>query len=161
MRSVLGRRLPGALYAGIAAYCCLSLFIGPAGLLAQENLERGMGVMRDNLTLLEERNLALGTDLDALAGDADRARLEARSLGWLAPGETEVVIAGRQGVTRQSHDPGTVLRTGRSPALADREAKRIGLGATVLCLLAGLLRDAFSAGPRSQRVRRLQDASRV
>lgn len=161
MRTVLGRRLFAALSAGIAAYCCLSLVLGPAGLLSYAALGRRLDTMRENLVRLEERNLALRAELGALSGDADRVKREARSLGWLSPGETEVVISGRAEALRAEPLTGAVLPVLLPDSLADMEAKRLALAVAVIVLLTGLFRDAAGTGRKPQRASRVQEASRV
>lgn len=160
VRTILCRRLLGALYAGLAAYCCLSLVFGPAGLMAQAALEGDIGAMRENLTRLEELNGSLVVELDSLAGDPDRARIEARSLGWLEDGERELVIAGSTPAPRREAVIGEPVDTGERATLADGDVKTLSLGIAVLFLLVVLVRDP-DGGQRPQRLRRVQTASRV
>jgi cell division protein FtsB len=160
VRTILGRRLVGALYAGVAAYCCLSLLFGPAGFRSKAILEREIAGMRANLLSLEARNGELAAELEALATDPDRARLEARSLGWLAAGESQLVIAGKIGTVKSKPEIGEIIKLEEHPALADIDSKRLAL-AFALLYLAGCWWKEGSAQGRRHRPGRVQAASRA
>ncbi|HTX72041.1 MAG TPA: septum formation initiator family protein [Rectinemataceae bacterium] len=119
------------------AYCLLSLLAGPAGLLAYGSLQGQQARIARNLDALGALNARLRSDVDSLRSDADRAAREARSLGYLRPGETEVVLSGMD-----SHEPppetGSVINLPPSAGLPDRLLKEIAAGIGLTAFAAGL-----------------------
>lgn len=99
--------------------------------------------MMENLAQLASVNERLKGELDALQSDAKRSAREARGLGYLAPNEYEVVIAGRD-VARQGYETGSLVPFDQAPALPDLAAKELALGAALAVL-------TFSLAPRSRR----------
>ncbi|HRY55217.1 MAG TPA: septum formation initiator family protein [Spirochaetia bacterium] len=132
-----------ALRAGIAAwaalvlYCLLSLVAGPAGFAAYRRLEARNEAMRDNIDALGTANARLRQELESLRSDADRAAREARSLGYLRPGESAVIVVGRRPSPAEL-DPGRVLGYEDPPSWPDSALKEISLGAFLAILAASL-----------------------
>jgi cell division protein FtsB len=127
-------------YAGIAAYCALSFFFGPAGLSSYRRLEERKAAMEANLVGLEAIGKSLGAELESLKTDPDRAAREARSLGYLRKGE-DVIQFGERTERVRAISAGKVLPYAESPALSDLALKEIALG-------AGLALMAILVGPR-------------
>lgn len=158
--SYIARRLGFALYAGLAAYCVLSLAVGPAGLVAYRGLAERRGAMERRLAELGAANESLRGDLESLRSDPGRADREARELGYLRPGETFLVIAGRaeagSGALPAAGEP---LAYADPPACPDSILKELSLGLGLAVLVAGIAGDARRLP--AQRKSRLQAASRT
>lgn len=105
--------------------------------MAASGLERHVAKMRDNLAVLKNLNVELGSDLEALRSDPDRARREARALGYLARGEYEVVIVGARETARERPSTGTVIPYEVPPSLADEVLKVLALAAAMLGFVFG------------------------
>ncbi len=149
-----------AAYAGIAAYCALSFFLGPSGLFAYRELEARRDAMSKRLAELCATNERLGAELEALRADPERARLEARKLGYLASGETLVVVAGAgKSGERERRAAGDVLPFAEPSSITDRALKEAALAVAIMTLCATLLRDARRTPV--QRKRRVHEASRA
>ena len=158
--SYIARRLRFALYAGLAAYCVLSLTVGPAGLVAYRGLGGRRTAMEGRLAELRAANESLRGDLESLRSDPDRADREARELGYLRPGETFLVIAGRAGAGQGGLPAaGEPLAYVDPPACPDSTLKELSLGLGLAVLIAGLAGDARRLP--AQRKSRLQAASRT
>jgi cell division protein FtsB len=130
-------RAAGAAWAALAVYCALSIVAGPAGLLSYRRLEGRKAEMQRNLGALGEANARLRAELDSLRSDADRAAREARSLGYLRPGEKAIIVSGRVPESLELVS-GEVLPYTPSPAWPDSALKQIALGAFLAILAAGL-----------------------
>jgi len=141
MRSSRPATLFVALYIGIAAYCLLSVVAGPAGFFAYRELEARREVMVRNMESLGSTNEALRTELDSLRSDPARAGREARALGYLAPGETALVVAGDDRSRGQRRlEPGSVIKAKAPVPLSDALIKE-------LSILAGLMSLGVSLAP--------------
>jgi cell division protein FtsB len=138
-------RLALAAYAGLAAYCLLSILVGPAGLGAYSRLEGRVAAMEANLVVLGGVREGLNAELESLKIDPDRAAREARSLGYLRKGEGALILAGRA-EPRQRLESGAVLPFAQPVAVSDAVLKEISLG-LFLAILALLL------SPRGRRGR--------
>jgi cell division protein FtsB len=136
------RKIALSLYVAFALYCVLSIFFGQDGLIAYRKLEDRKAAMTANLLLLAAKRESLNTDLESLKSDPDRAALEARSLGYLRKGETEVILANRVEVVK-SIDPGYVLPYAESAGMPDMALKEIAFGAFLAVL-------AFFCAPRKR-----------
>lgn len=126
-----------AAWAALAIYCLLSLLAGPAGLVAYSRLESRNGRMRSNLEELGKANGRLRVELESLRSDVDRAAREARSLGYLRPGERSLVLAGRSSRLAVL-DAGKVLAYDPPPSWPDSALKEIAFGAFLAILAASL-----------------------
>jgi cell division protein FtsB len=153
------RRLFPAAAAGFFAYCALSVLLGPVGLTAYAAAEKRMTAMEANLEALSSINKRLSSELESLKNDPDRAEAEARSLGYLAKGETAVLMG--NSVTGPARiEVGEVLPFADPKTLEDPTIKAISLGIG-MAVLAALLTPSFRAsGPRRRyRDRLVQSAS--
>ena len=126
-----------ATWAAFAAYCLLSLVVGPAGMISCRQLEADRADMQRNLGSLGEANAHLRVELESLRSDADRAAREARSLGYLRPGEGSIVIAGRS-AARGEIEPGNVIPFRAPRSCPDSVLKEIALGIFLASLAFGL-----------------------
>ncbi len=120
-------RLLLAFYLGLAAYGTLSIIAGPGGVLASVRLARHTREMGANLSSLKTLNQKLNSELESLSGDPDRARREARSLGFLAPGEFEVVIVGQADPRSDKQAAGIIVPYEIPLSLADGHVKIFAL----------------------------------
>ena len=93
--------------------------------------------MRRNIGALGEANGRLRAELESLRSDADRAAREARSLGYLRPGESAVLLAGRSEPVEEL-ETGTVVPFAPPPSWPDSALKEIALGAFLAILAIGL-----------------------
>jgi cell division protein FtsB len=143
----LGRRLALAFYVALALYCALSLLFGQEGLIAYSRLEERKAAMAANLELLGAKRESLNAELESLKSDPDRAALEARSMGYLRKGETEIIL-GERSIKAKGLDSGSVLPYARSGGLSDSSIKEIALGAflaMLACLYAPRRKEAKAA----------------
>jgi hypothetical protein len=127
-----------AAYAAIASYCLLSVIFGPAGGIAYRGLETNRGVMADNIESLRAKNEALRGELSAIRTDADRVEREARALGYLAAGETALIVPnGFIAPETKAFDPGKIVRKVDVVPLTDATIKAIALMLGMMSLIAG------------------------
>ncbi|MEI6874057.1 MAG: hypothetical protein WCL50_02890 [Spirochaetota bacterium] len=112
-----------AFYLGLAAYGSLSIIAGPGGVIASARLAKHTREMGANLVSLKILNQTLNSELGSLSGDPDRARREARSLGFLAPGEFEVVIMGQADSRSEKQAAGIIIPYEIPLSLADGQVK--------------------------------------
>lgn len=142
MRSLTLQRAFLAIYAAVAAYCLLSIVAGPAGLIAYAKLEERRDAMQANLEELQATHGALQSELAALTSDPDRLRREARELGYLAKGETAIVLpAAAEPAPRRRFEAGRVLPYAAPPALSDERIKTISLAIGLASLICALVSD--------------------
>jgi cell division protein FtsB len=127
------RKVALSLYAALVLYCVLSAFFGQAGLIAYRKLEERKAAMAANLSLLAAQRESLNAELESLKSDPDRAALEARSLGYLRKGETEVILMDRVDQVKR-FDPGSVLPIAESAGISDMALKEIAFGAFLAVL---------------------------
>lgn len=127
------RKVALSLYAALALYCVLSVFFGQDGLIAYRKLEERKVAMAANLNLLAAQRESLNVELESLKSDPDRAALEARSLGYLRKGETEVILMDRVEQVKR-FDAGSVLPFAQSAGISDAALKEIAFGAFLAVL---------------------------
>jgi cell division protein FtsB len=138
MVRTLASRLLATVYVAIAAYSILAILAGPGGLIAESLLADRSAQMSANLESLRVTNRSLGSDLEALRSDPDRARREARDLGYVAADEIEVVLPGREKTTQNGESPGSILAFVAPTVLSDMEVKVLALSIAALFLAASL-----------------------
>jgi hypothetical protein len=93
--------------------------------------------MLANLAELESLHADLGAELESLKTNPDRAAREARSLGYLRKGETEILL-GEKMEQVEHISTGKVLPYAEISFIGDPALKRLALGAC-LAVLAFLL----------------------
>jgi hypothetical protein len=142
--SRLAPRLALAAYLGLACYCVLSIFVGPAGLTAYRALEEREKAMKANLLDLGSLREALNGELESLRSDPDRAAREARGLGYLRKGETAVVL-GERIESNPSLESGKILPFAARAGLSDGAIKAISLSLSLAIL-------AFLCAPHKGKV---------
>ncbi len=129
------RSLTVGLYAGFMAYCVLSLLYGPSGSGALADLRGQTAEMSKNIRLLEQRAQELGRRLDSVRNDPETLRVEARSLGFVGPGEGLIHIV--PALDRGTHTRFSSLVGIVEPrSLSDADIKRVAAG---VCILACVL----------------------
>lgn len=138
----MGIRLAAGAYAGLAVYCVLSLLFGPMGMSAYDDLEARVEEMRENLIRLESLNAEAQARRDSALSDPQTLALEARSLGYVGPGQV-VVRLGFPEASPEPRDLGTLVPFAQPRGMEDSELKVISLAAALLTAFAG-----FLAGPR-------------
>jgi len=138
MTRFLVSRLLAAVYVAIATYSLISIVAGPGGLIAESRLAGHSARMRANLESLKAINRGLGSELEALRSDPDRARREARDLGYIGFDEIEVVIPGRGPAMEGAETPGGVLVFEAPTVIADGEIKALALLCAAVFFGAGL-----------------------
>ena len=119
--ALLGEALSNTLCSLIIFYCVVSFFAGQVGLLAYRDLGKTIDGMETKIVRLREDNAKLLSSKVALAGDEDRMTREARSIGFVKPGEKIVVLPTELRPTLQPGAPGNEepLRVGPSTGLPD------------------------------------------
>lgn len=141
-----------ALFAGIVAYCVISLLAGQSGLIAMQDLSRKIRQMEARIASLESDNLALRTASESLRYDPDRIAREARDLGYIRPGEKIIVLSNLKHARRTDPPLVTVddvLPAGISSGLPDRIVKILSMVTALAVLLASLLMSIdLRAAPR-------------
>lgn len=152
MSRKLSSRLLAAAWLVLASYCLMSVTLGEGGFLATASLHSEIAGMRDNLAKLESLNAELQTGVAALRSDPDRARREARSLGWLAKNEYEIVLANHPVAPVPKLETGKALLLRPPISFADKDLKAtsllIGLAAFAGMVLRGRM---AGAAPRRRR----------
>jgi hypothetical protein len=93
--------------------------------------------MRRNIGELGKANEGLRVELESLRSDADRAAREARSLGYLRPGENAVLVAGRV-APAAGLETGTIVAFTEPPSWPDFALKEIAFGVFLAVLAIGL-----------------------
>lgn len=142
MRSQLFSRAFIACWCALATYCLLSVIAGPAGVIAYRELDARQRDMSANLAVLRDTNASLSSELDSLKVDPDRAGREARVLGYLAPGETALVLPGLpSGGQAKRLEAGAVLRMAVASPLTDGAIKEISLLLGLVVFAVGLARE--------------------
>jgi hypothetical protein len=127
-----------SLWVGIALYGALAVSVGPGGLVAQAGLSEGNRRMRGNLERLRLLNAGLGSDLESLRLDPDRAEREARALGYLGKDQTEIVILGKPGQPEVRASVGEILLAGKPDCLGDDTMKLLAGSAVLVSLGASM-----------------------
>lgn len=144
--------LATSLFAGIVAYCVISLLAGQTGLIAMHDLSRRIARMEERIATLDSDNLSLRTASESLRYDPDRIAREARDLGYLRPGEKIIVLSNLAQSRRQEPPLVTVdavLAAGASSGLPDRIVKILAMVTALAVLLASLLMSIdLRAAPR-------------
>lgn len=153
----LRTRILAAAYAAVASYVLLSLVLGPAGFLVCRALETRRIAMEESLDAIMELNGSLRANLEAVARDPDRAALDARSLGYLRPGEVELVLPMPTGTGGRDRGPGKLLAASEPRSFSDLELKGLAAALGLLCFLFL----TWAEGPSLQRAKRVQTASRA
>ncbi|HUX41193.1 MAG TPA: hypothetical protein VMV83_08535 [Rectinemataceae bacterium] len=141
MRLLTLPRVLAAAWLGLACYCLLSLSFGKGGVLASTSSTVELASMRANIESLRELNGSLSNEIKALQNDPDRARREALPLGWIAKGDYEIVVEGRDSGIQPRLSAGRVLPATTPTGLADADIKATSLLVCLLAFALSLLRD--------------------
>lgn len=143
-----------SLYAGFAFYCIISILIGPVGLTSYKRLESKEKAMSENLAHLSSIHDGLSRELEGLKSDPDRAAREARSLGYLRKGETDVILGGRAEKKVAPIDTGVLLPLAEDSGIGDEVLKKVSLGFSLAILALLLSPRARAKRGRNYRPRR-------
>lgn len=150
MRSFYLRAALLAAYLSFAAYCLLSLSLGPGGFFAYRSLSDNRDAMLANLESLRDSNTRLRSELASLHSDADRVEREARALGYLAPGETALILPGKGNASFSVQgEAGSVVRKANAFPLSDSAIKEISLVLGLACFVYLIARE-LSKAPASR-----------
>ena len=137
MKRILASRTVVAIWLALGCYSLLSMTMGPGGLFAWQSMGESVVAMQGNIEALKNRNRELSSDFASLRSDPDRARREARALGYLPEGEYEVVLTGAGRPSLQDEGPGTALSFDRPETVSDALIKAIAAGLGLLWLALG------------------------
>lgn len=144
------------------AYCALTIVAGPSGILASRMAAASAAGMERNLRYLESKHADLALELEALRTSRQAVALESRSLGYVADGETMVVLQSVPAAPAEAPDPGSVLAPRVRAPLSDATIKMIS---ACLALALGsalyLSRLSSRASARDPAPRRVADVSVV
>jgi hypothetical protein len=97
--------------------------------------------MRANIDTLRDLNESLSIEINALQNDPDRAKREALPLGWIAKGDYEIVLEGRDAGIKPRPSAGKVVPASTPTGLADADIKATSLLVSLLAFALSLLRD--------------------
>lgn len=97
--------------------------------------------MRANIESLRDLNENLSIEINALQNDPDRARREALPLGWIAKGDYEIVVEGRDAGIIPRLSAGGVVPASTPTGLADADIKATSLLVSLVAFALSLLRD--------------------
>lgn len=146
-----------ACWATIVVYCVLSIVAGPSGVNAVKAAEVHAAAMAENLRKLEARHEELALELNALRSSTEAVAIESRSLGYVAEGETLVVLQALSVKPPPAPDPGVVVeRAARSP-LSDSSIKLISMGVAAAACSAFYILRRLSRASSSGRQRESLD----
>jgi cell division protein FtsB len=109
-----------AFWAAIAVYALSSVLAGASGFSAYKQLAAERDKQRTNIEALQNLNLELEGTMDALKYDSDTIRVYARELGYGAPRERFVRIAGLPGVKKQRMTAGQVTVPQKPGSIPDQ-----------------------------------------
>ncbi len=87
-------RLALSLYAGFVTYLVITFVWGPGGIEDYRLLREYHAALSTNIEELDSIYTGLNRELDELRSDPDRIAREARSMGYLKPGEGVIRIPG-------------------------------------------------------------------
>ncbi len=138
--AIMGRRtrLFLSLYAGFVVYCLAVLFWGQTGIVAHARLLGVEGRLQANMKNLEQINGRLQQEFEALRSDPAAIKLEARQLGYYAPGELPIYLSGYRG-NQSSYEVGTVVNAAPPKMPGDSVFRVIGLAvALIFYLMSGI-----------------------
>ncbi|HUX22704.1 MAG TPA: septum formation initiator family protein [Spirochaetia bacterium] len=127
-----------SLYLGFAVYCALVLFFGRTGIVATSELKHYRSRLDENLTQLEHINRQLADHFDALRGNPETIRLEARQLGYLEPDQRIIQVTGYS-PTGNSFAVGSLLGEKKHTVTSDSISRIVGFSVAILSfILIGL-----------------------
>lgn len=123
-----------SIYFGFAAYCLVVLVFGSTGIIANSELKAYRSRLETNLSHLEATNAQLASRFDALRGNPETIKLEARQLGYLEPGERLLQVSG---YSRRSNafTVGSLVRERHHVVTPDAVSRWIGLTVAVIAFI--------------------------
>jgi cell division protein FtsB len=132
-----------ALWVAIAVYALSSVLVGASGLSAYKQLATERDKQRANIEALQNLNLELEGTMDALKYDSDTIRVYARELGYGAPQERFVRIAGLSGVKKQRMTAGQVTIPQKPGSIPDQTLRVYSICAGIAVFLLLCLYESY------------------
>jgi cell division protein FtsB len=126
-----------SLWVALAVYSLLSIFLGPSGLSAYDQLSLERERQRTNMENLQLINRELEGAKDALLYDSDTIAVYARELGYGTENERFVRIVGLGSSKTQQISAGQTALARQPGYMTDQNIHLIALavgGVTLLCL---------------------------
>jgi cell division protein FtsB len=99
-----------ALWAAVLFYLFASFFVGGVGISAYGQLEAERLKQLENLAGLQNINMELSGEKEALESDTDTIAVHARELGYGTGGERFIRIVGRKETPKPRVEAGTVYK---------------------------------------------------
>ena len=96
-------------YIGICIYSVLNIFFGVSGIIAFKKLDEFKHGVEKNLTILENRYLDFGKELNLLTSSSEVIRLKARELGYFEDNEIVIKVVGLED-KRNFHSVGRMIK---------------------------------------------------
>ena len=124
---------------GLAVYLLLQFVFGMYGLVAHTVVSDYLDRSRDTLVRVRERREELQREVEALTGDAETIRIEARRIGIVASDEVVVRVDGRDRRPRYRYSSGEQPLEVPWPRDNRPLFRAVGFATTLLVLLVYLL----------------------
>ncbi len=154
------RILIASCWAGLLVYCALAFIWGPTGLLAVSEAHSMALRMKENISALSSLNAGYGAEWQSISMLAESRALEARSLGYIAEGETIIRLLTSE---KDPEPPKAGDRLSYEPSfkLSEIKIKQIALISSLAISILGMLFHILESRERRQRDTLVQDASRT
>jgi cell division protein FtsB len=146
-----------AFFAGVLMFVLLSVFFGPEGLWAMEQLDKQRYTLYENMQNLQRLNDDLSIRLTALTVDSDVIASYARDLGYVNDGEYLVKLTGLENVSVYTLETGDPIKAASLISLPDWFCKLAGVifGFAVFLILSLLVKPGKKAVHKEVRVKDL------
>ncbi|MDR0910888.1 MAG: septum formation initiator family protein [Spirochaetaceae bacterium] len=127
------------LWLGALVYIILSLFNGPNGFSAYRQMQQEIDIQKENLSHLQNLNVLLVGDMDALLYDQDAIAARARELGYGKLDENFIRIVGVPGSLQKTFNEGRVLKAAIPEFMPNERIRYIAFGAAAALFLSILI----------------------
>ncbi|MDR1398329.1 MAG: septum formation initiator family protein [Treponema sp.] len=131
------------LWIGICIYVICSVFTGPTGLSAYEQLRVEQEKLKVNMENLRRLNTELENTGNALVHDFDTIAMYARELGYGDSNERFIRIVGLEKPQKQRTDPGQILLAAKPEHTSNGAIFTFAFLVALVALLCVLIPDLF------------------
>lgn len=111
---------------GILAYVLVTIFAGPDGIWAYNQLSEQKNVLSSNVDKVQKINDALVLDHRALENDVGIITSKARNLGFIYEGEKLVKISGISEKGVSVYDTGSIIKLDEISFVSEQSCKILG-----------------------------------
>lgn len=119
---------------GIFAYVMISIFAGPDGIWAYNQLANQKNILSTNVDRITKINDTLNLDYIALENDVGIITSKARNLGFIYDGESLVKINGISDNSASFYNTGSIVSLEKISYVSEKNCKIIGLICFVLSI---------------------------